>query len=697
MALDKVKGLEKLKATIRNNTTHRDYKRVTELAKRYKAYVTGEGADELIQQFIRREDDEAFAQRVAITRHVTPYMASRIMAPMFKAGRTMATIDYHWTDNKKVSEKKDKLTNALGRYYGEASLEQYLVDRMVELDSTDANAFIVTELPGEYNPNDATQKAEPYPFEVSSEEAIDFWYKNNLLQYLTVRTEKEGLKRFTIYVKEYALVAQQISEEAYKVLKPEEQANVFFKDLEKNSADEIYILSEARHGFKRVPAVRVGSRKDLTTRGRTRVPMMHSAECFFEKSIQSISEFDLSVILHAFPQKIQFDDVCPGDMANNIICIDGKTPDLKTCPKCKGSGFNEHRSAQDTLRVKRPREPKDIFSLENMIAYKTPPGDILTFLKVLNLEDYPELAVRAVYISETFTTDTVAKTATETNVDMESVYDALTRFMNKFSAVYKHITNVVASYLSVDSGFTVIHKFPKDLKMKTVAALMADLKTANDSGAPSYIKKAITRDIARKLYLDNPDELLKIEVKQRFFPFDGKSEAEVNTIVNATLTPRKNLILYANFDSIFDQLEEENTTAAVSFWKMEISAQRKLVEKKVEEIMLEIDAEQASMRSLEFGNVLDPEGGEKIDTPVDVEAEAKAKLKGSVGGVEGILSIQTQVSEGITPYSAALSILELIYGINQQDGRQILGDENEIKKNIESKKTQKNNHAETEV
>lgn len=58
---------------------------------------------------------------------------------------------------------------------------------------------------------------------------------------------------------------------------------------------------------------------------------------------------------------------------------------------------------------------------------------------------------------------------------------------------------------------------------------------------------------------------------------------------------------------------------------------------------------------------------------LDIEAEAKANLKGSVGGVQGILEIQKSVSEGVTDYNAALEILDLIYGISKENGKKILG------------------------
>jgi hypothetical protein len=66
------------------------------------------------------------------------------------------------------------------------------------------------------------------------------------------------------------------------------------------------------------------------------------------------------------------------------------------------------------------------------------------------------------------------------------------------------------------------------------------------------------------------------------------------------------------------------------------------------------------------------EGG-NLDTPIDVEAEAKAKLKGTVGGVQGVLAIQTSVSQGITDYDAAITLLYEIYGFDDKTARAILG------------------------
>jgi hypothetical protein len=78
------------------------------------------------------------------------------------------------------------------------------------------------------------------------------------------------------------------------------------------------------------------------------------------------------------------------------------------------------------------------------------------------------------------------------------------------------------------------------------------------------------------------------------------------------------------------------------------------------------------------GAILDSQG--QMETPIDIEAEAKAKLKGTVGGVDGILSIQKSVSEGITDYNAAIALLYEIYGFDTKTAKQILGTPKKMEK-----------------
>jgi hypothetical protein len=58
---------------------------------------------------------------------------------------------------------------------------------------------------------------------------------------------------------------------------------------------------------------------------------------------------------------------------------------------------------------------------------------------------------------------------------------------------------------------------------------------------------------------------------------------------------------------------------------------------------------------------------------------AQAALRGSVGGVQGILSIQASVSQGTTTRESALSMLTIVYGFSDKDAEKLLGEPTEVK------------------
>lgn len=78
----------------------------------------------------------------------------------------------------------------------------------------------------------------------------------------------------------------------------------------------------------------------------------------------------------------------------------------------------------------------------------------------------------------------------------------------------------------------------------------------------------------------------------------------------------------------------------------------------------------------------DPVSAEDSGTEVKETAEekrlrkeAQANLRGSVGGVQAILSIQKSVYDGFTQYSSAIETLVSLYGFSEDKAKAILGDE----------------------
>lgn len=88
------------------------------------------------------------------------------------------------------------------------------------------------------------------------------------------------------------------------------------------------------------------------------------------------------------------------------------------------------------------------------------------------------------------------------------------------------------------------------------------------------------------------------------------------------------------------------------------------------------------------GQINTDANGQPLDTPVDVEADSKAKLKGSVGGVQGILETQKSVAAGITDYEAAVTLLFEIFGFDDATARKLLGDKSKLEQKLNAPKPQ---------
>ena len=163
---------------------HQWHERTLELSKLYRALVTGDGLDELLKQFVQRESDDDFAQRKALTTHIATTVTSNIMDVFYKVPRSnYQRILEHIGEN--GESKTIELEAKLAAFWGKKDLDTYMKSRWLKINATDPNAFIVVE----FKPFDHTvERASPYPWEVTSEQAVDFEYQNNVLQHLAVQT-----------------------------------------------------------------------------------------------------------------------------------------------------------------------------------------------------------------------------------------------------------------------------------------------------------------------------------------------------------------------------------------------------------------------------------------------------------------------------------------------------------------------------
>ena len=629
--MDITKKLKVFKKLIKGNKRHADYARTVDLAKEYKAHVSGVGLDLYLKQFAKREDETMFEQRKRLTNSISQSVASSLQKPFYKVARNKNV-------KNKFSLKGDKSREEIVKkmmvgFYGTnelntKGLDYWLRNRFLELTFTDPNAFVVIEW--EAKPENVP--LDPYPYEVTSENAFYYKFEHGVLKMLfsrqkevmfyiddkDVEQEKE-IDVYTLYEIGSSMKVVEFQPKYYQENGIVPQPNQFV--YEEDSKHYIATLNETKLDF--IPAFRVGYLRDTATDGRTFVNPFESAMPYFRKALKAVSELDLSITLHTFPQKLQYVKKCQG-VSKVKKCNNGQV-NGETCTKCKGSGLEVITSGQDAIYLQLPDKADlkdELIDLEKLIAYKTPPIDLIKFQDeyVRNLKTDAHLSV---YNSNMFISNEAefAKTATEVNLNTQGIYDTLFPYTEKFSEVWKTAVKVFVRLSGFTTDFELLHIFPTDLELKTIAVLMAELKLANESEAPSYFRDAILQEIANQVYEGDELGQLKHFTRHRFFPFSGKTEAEIQFLMASPYVSNFTKVLYANFEAIFTDIEK----ALPNFYKLNYNLQWEKLNEFAKPYLDEINSQNEPLR-IDFGTIEDP-NPEDDNSEQGMSDEEKANQK----------------------------------------------------------------------
>jgi hypothetical protein len=589
-------SLEMIMDVVKNNITHQDYDRTITLRDDYTTFITGEGLNEKLLQFVPREDDIMFEQRCRFTKSIIPSVCAKLMKPSYKLTRVEPVIEkIDWEgDAKDIEDKKLELQYNLDNYNGSRNLKDYLNDKFITSNWTDPNSWELTTYDAFDN---KTEKAAPYPIHIPCDEAYNFKMVNNETQWLITRwdmkymvsdlsdpnakkiIEKDGYE-YRLWTFDFVIKYVQVDPLPFE---SEPEGTYFETDagkFAKMDKERVFMVVEVEHKAGFFPGYRNGVKQDLETDGRIMVNMFHEALLLFEKILKVGSEMDISMTLHAFLQKLAYQPPCPGiKLANNRWnrCTAGELASGGKCTNCNGTGFIVHKSSQDAIYLPMPRAKEDMLNIKEMVTYVDIPINILEFDDKY-IDKVAEAIVEVIYVGQVFQRNTTASTATEERIKYESVYDTLTPLGNGLCRAYKISVRAVAVYIDLGTGLIVEYKLPKDYQFRTLNDLLTDLKLANDSGAPAFMKQEINNQIAKSVYMDKPDELKRMMVKQRFAPFEGMGVDEIQYNITNKLCPVEAEVLYANSKAIFEKLESDAKANKLWFYDIEESEQRKLLD-----------------------------------------------------------------------------------------------------------------------
>ena len=130
-----------------------------------------------------------------------------------------------------------------------------------------------------------------------------------------------------------------------------------------------------------------------------------------------------------------------------------------------------------------------------------------------------------------------------------------------------------------------------------MSELMRELREAKDANASTSTIAKIEDDINEKLYADQPYDLKVIRIKNSFNPFRGYKEETINLLISQNLTTKYNATLYANLESIFNELEQE----IPDLYEMSYQVILAKVKEKVALYMEQMEGEKPKPPVLNFG------------------------------------------------------------------------------------------------
>lgn len=454
--------------------------------------------------------------------------------------------------------------------------------------------------------------------------------------------------------------------------------NSWAKCTQVGEKSEYRFVSEIQdHWIGHVPCFKIGGIIEEFENGE----MLYDSfigDClpYWDEALRRHSDLQVQMVLHVHSEKWEIEDsqckTCSGTGKVKSTFM-GSGGALATCGTCQGSGGGTTRSPFNVKLIK----PATKTGISDTVSIPTPPMDYIR-------KPIEETQFIHDQVNENITNG-LAAINMEFLMNQPQINSGVSKIMDRqemnsfFYMIARHIVKNIFDpvyYYTAKWRYGLNYSekelmdvlpeinIPSDFDILTQDVIAQRLVSAKTAGVSQSLMSNLQIQYAKKEFGDDSDQVEMLGIALNLDPLPGKTEDEKMTILSNKGTTLENYILSSNIVPFINRAYSENE----DFCDMEYSEQLDILNKYVDEIM---GVSQSNVIPL-VGADGQPQGSD-INTPVDIEAEAKARLKGSVGGVQGILAIQASVAQGITSMDSAIVTLQEIYGFDPATSKKMLG------------------------
>ncbi len=550
--------MQELTLKVIQGLRHSCYDRTVELQKFYQQVADGIGQGELVLNLRTRENDEAKQQRLRITQNRTKATFGKIesfLKRVYRADKMTLEVK---AENEQSNERLNAFVSSFSDTGGTAL--QYVEDMALFLAGKDPNAaFWVKHSvvngadifdPVIFSSSDVLyyekkhgsvvrcvlQAFEPVQYLDAAKDQVStatvrllYTFEANKL-YLTVELNEKVLK-FTDY---------------YQML-GENPTTAKVKD--KNYLTFEYELTS------NVPVMIGGGKKDRQTMGKSFVSYWDNATEQYRQLINVGSMYDISLILHTFPQRIQYYTPCNfQDVETGSICRDGKMhPQNTACPACDGSGKKVHISGQSTLELALPDEGENVRILpKDLVAYVSMPLDVVLH-QANEVGEYPKQICESVYGVDLTTKPNGIQTATANQNYYDTAYDVMYEFTSFPVQMFYFTVDKIAESLGIEN-YTRKLVYTNNFNLESETDLFILREQAVKAGATPESLESIDKRILSKQNKNNSKMMAFANSMRKFLPFSSIDKELKYSIVTMLPNRSKQKALFLNFNQIMHDI-----------------------------------------------------------------------------------------------------------------------------------------------
>ena len=566
--------------------THKDYNYTVQLAHFYSQIVTGEGYGELIVNYKPRESDQQKAQRVRITQNRTKSIAGKIegfFKRVFRADKLAFDISHQ-------DEDKSALISQYTDDYGEdgQSLLTWCEESALFYNNIDPNAFYWVQ----HTRVDDVDYFNPYVF--TSTQVKDYNIDKGSVQYCTCQlsecvtyqkdntTHTKHINIFYYFIKSGLQLAVELNKEVLQNSNfydqfQDEEGN-FLGDTE-TIKDKTYLVMFEQSETGIVPVTRMGYNFDKKTNKKTYISFWDNATEEYKQLVNRGSEYDLSLTLHAFLQKIQYYTPCDYQDESHSICQGGVLhPSKETCPSCSGTGKKVHTSSQDVIEVQMPSEDGEVKSIspKDLVFYVDIPFDIVKQQKE-DVQGFAPKITESVFGVDISHQQGSMATATQITNYYDTAQDAMFEFTKSPQKLFKFTIKIIAESLDIQDIETKL-LYTNEYDLESEDFLLQLLKMAKEAGASPEVIENINKRIVVKQNRTDSSYMNVYNAMRRFEPFSNIQPQLKASIVMTLPDSSVQKALLLNFKEITEDIVANEP----AFLLLDYNQQREIVQAKAQ-------------------------------------------------------------------------------------------------------------------